>query len=132
MMFVFFSSRRRHTRSTRDWSSDVCSSDLWAVRDPDGWCTVGGLAGALPRVRARGALRRERRGGDVRPEAGVRAVRAVTPGAAVVLGPPPLGLAPTHATVSRRPVREHRIHRPHDLDALVQGHQWALEKAFPQ
>src|SRR5207247_3789222 len=23
-----FSSRRRHTRSTRDWSSDVCSSDL--------------------------------------------------------------------------------------------------------
>src|SRR5438105_1835678 len=23
----FFSSRRRHTRSTRDWSSDVCSSD---------------------------------------------------------------------------------------------------------
>src|SRR6266536_5860608 len=26
----FFSSRRRHTRSTRDWSSDVCSSDLRA------------------------------------------------------------------------------------------------------
>src|SRR5207247_8230194 len=26
----FFSSRRRHTRSTRDWSSDVCSSDLEA------------------------------------------------------------------------------------------------------
>src|SRR5206468_7287035 len=25
---VFFSSRRRHTRSDRDWSSDVCSSDL--------------------------------------------------------------------------------------------------------
>src|SRR5207247_3544325 len=24
----FFSSRGRHTRSTRDWSSDVCSSDL--------------------------------------------------------------------------------------------------------
>src|SRR5207247_8429541 len=24
----FFSSRRRHTSSTRDWSSDVCSSDL--------------------------------------------------------------------------------------------------------
>src|SRR6266849_1366796 len=28
MLFFFFSSRRRHTRSTRDWSSDVCSSDL--------------------------------------------------------------------------------------------------------
>src|SRR3712207_6796936 len=25
---VFFSSRRRHTRYWRDWSSDVCSSDL--------------------------------------------------------------------------------------------------------
>src|SRR5690606_40042392 len=25
---VFFSSRRRHTRFSRDWSSDVCSSDL--------------------------------------------------------------------------------------------------------
>src|SRR6267378_5930048 len=28
--FFFFSSRRRHTRSLRDWSSDVCSSDLLA------------------------------------------------------------------------------------------------------
>src|SRR5690606_41191555 len=25
---IFFSSRRRHTRFSRDWSSDVCSSDL--------------------------------------------------------------------------------------------------------
>src|SRR5438105_15125434 len=30
-MFFFFSSRRRHTRSTRDWSSDVCSSDLVSI-----------------------------------------------------------------------------------------------------
>src|SRR5699024_12235216 len=28
------SSRRRHTRSKRDWSSDVCSSDLWQQRLP--------------------------------------------------------------------------------------------------
>src|SRR5690606_17942545 len=28
----FFSSRRRHTRFSRDWSSDVCSSDLTAMR----------------------------------------------------------------------------------------------------
>src|SRR6266508_5421443 len=27
-VFFFFSSRRRHTRWPRDWSSDVCSSDL--------------------------------------------------------------------------------------------------------
>src|SRR5256886_9349232 len=30
-MFVFFSSRRRHTRFDCDWSSDVCSSDLWVA-----------------------------------------------------------------------------------------------------
>src|SRR5438445_2706346 len=28
ILFFFFSSRRRHTRYWRDWSSDVCSSDL--------------------------------------------------------------------------------------------------------
>src|SRR5205809_2911555 len=28
LLFFFFSSRRRHTRCSRDWSSDVCSSDL--------------------------------------------------------------------------------------------------------
>src|SRR3989449_9729505 len=31
--FFFFSSRRRHTRCSRDWSSDVCSSDL--AGDPE-------------------------------------------------------------------------------------------------
>src|SRR5271157_2495686 len=34
--FFFFSSRRRHTRCGRDWSSDVCSSDLDLVFDSDG------------------------------------------------------------------------------------------------
>src|SRR5690606_40310033 len=28
VVIFFFSSRRRHTRFSRDWSSDVCSSDL--------------------------------------------------------------------------------------------------------
>src|SRR5438445_9255836 len=31
--FFFFSSRRRHTRYWRDWSSDVCSSDLLQYHD---------------------------------------------------------------------------------------------------
>src|SRR5438128_12430967 len=49
--FFFFSSRRRHTRCYRDWSSDVCSSDL----------------------RRRRARRRSRRGGRARaPEPGRR------------------------------------------------------------
>src|SRR5690625_7499901 len=32
MLHFFFSSRRRHTRWPRDWSSDVCSSDLIRAR----------------------------------------------------------------------------------------------------
>src|SRR5690606_39501037 len=35
----FFSSRRRHTRFSRDWSSDVCSSDL-AGTDDSPWKTT--------------------------------------------------------------------------------------------
>src|SRR5690606_40911875 len=31
IFLFFFSSRRRHTRFSRDWSSDVCSSDLYEV-----------------------------------------------------------------------------------------------------
>src|SRR5690625_7559893 len=42
----FFSSRRRHTRWPRDWSSDVCSSDLAADRP--------GLAIARPCTKHRG------------------------------------------------------------------------------
>src|SRR5437868_7694352 len=50
MFFIFFfSSRRRHTRSKRDWSSDVCSSDLVmafatlrdAVHYKDFWLLAG-------------------------------------------------------------------------------------------
>src|SRR2546429_6144656 len=37
--FFFFSSRRRHTRCSRDWSSDVCSSDL-GFR----YATMGGVS----------------------------------------------------------------------------------------
>src|SRR5207245_8117851 len=33
----FFSSRRRHTRCYRDWSSDVCSSDLLDQAKPVVW-----------------------------------------------------------------------------------------------
>src|SRR3989442_3898479 len=38
-LLFFFSSRRRHTRCGRDWSSDVCSSDLIAALNGH---TVGG------------------------------------------------------------------------------------------
>src|SRR5690606_40658141 len=34
-LVFFFSSRRRHTRFSRDWSSDVCSSDLLPANIPN-------------------------------------------------------------------------------------------------
>src|SRR5215510_10267842 len=41
-IFFFFSSRRRHTRWPRDWSSDVCSSDLLdAAGSPVWWAGPG-------------------------------------------------------------------------------------------
>src|SRR5438105_7913448 len=48
----FFSSRRRHTRSTRDWSSDVCSSDLStgpAATSPLPTCAASPTCGATRR-----------------------------------------------------------------------------------
>src|SRR5690606_3710887 len=36
IFIFFFSSRRRHTRFSRDWSSDVCSSDLQQRRNHPG------------------------------------------------------------------------------------------------
>src|SRR5206468_9565582 len=57
--FFFFSSRRRHTRSDRDWSSDVCSSDLCvgrALSSP--WRRVGvGESGGRGRILGHFCLR---------------------------------------------------------------------------
>src|SRR5438445_5090901 len=66
ILYFFFSSRRRHTRYWRDWSSDVCSPDLTVPEPPDRtdeprgdpW-SAGGLLGKHfgdrahhPRIRA--------------------------------------------------------------------------------
>src|SRR5216684_5799514 len=53
VFFFFFSSRRRHTRCSRDWSSDVCSSDLREGRRRP----PAGEVGAPARARARSARR---------------------------------------------------------------------------
>src|SRR5690606_40819326 len=62
----FFSSRRRHTRFSRDWSSDVCSSDL-----PEGRrrrsCCCSPRSSALPPLRE-GSLPE-----GLRPRRGLRA-----------------------------------------------------------
>src|SRR6266496_5329473 len=79
--FFFFSSRRRHTRSLRDWSSDVCSSDLDASGYRCWWLTAcGAMAGVTcwrfcavrERVRPtgkanRGSLRVDEDGRDAAP-----------------------------------------------------------------
>src|SRR5690625_7348886 len=66
----FFSSRRRHTRWPRDWSSDVCSSDLVLAVAQDQQVLVGVDGGGLEQVQHRfqlahvvGARSEERRVG---------------------------------------------------------------------
>src|SRR3989442_323472 len=72
--FFFFSSRRRHTRCGRDWSSDVCSSDLTC------FAGSGDTRRSAQRRRRRSSRRRARSAG--RAAAGARrggAVRVGTP-----------------------------------------------------
>src|SRR5690349_21975639 len=53
--FFFFSSRRRHTRSLRDWSSDVCSSDLGIpLTDDDRLPWLRSIRGAMLQWQAQG------------------------------------------------------------------------------
>src|SRR2546422_6490219 len=78
VIFFFFSSRRRHTRCSRDWSSDVCSSDLTLVRatpgiEPEFGSSGGSVSricqdviegtkqGAIPFLRQRLPVRSEER-----------------------------------------------------------------------
>src|SRR2546428_12883912 len=82
MFFFFFSSRRRHTRSDRDWSSDVCSSDLERLVGLDEHVRVGAAAGrdrgvVVDRERAEVRVGRhvDRRGGGHRGQIGRAAGR---------------------------------------------------------
>src|SRR5204863_2460835 len=58
--FFFFSSRRRHTISLRDWSSDVCSSDL---------SSISGRQAPVSACRCSALPARDRRTGGARPVA---------------------------------------------------------------
>src|SRR5690606_10616739 len=66
----FFSSRRRHTRFSRDWSSDVCSSDLVAHYDIDRVGTVfswraGAQYAPIEAIRFRAQFARAQRAPDI-------------------------------------------------------------------
>src|SRR2546429_5237155 len=67
--FFFFSSRRRHTRCSRDWSSDVCSSDLLLP-------VASGMLATGPRLLQKASWRRPKKAADfpigARPLRGVR------------------------------------------------------------
>src|SRR5438552_4981135 len=65
---VFFSSRRRHTSCSGDWSSDVCSSDL------DGF--QGSSAAATAAPPAAPPAQRPSTGGETTGRAGVRSARS--------------------------------------------------------
>src|SRR5947199_7417046 len=70
MLVFFFSSRRRHTRCLSDWSSDVCSSDLFDVNTY-----------LLDRLteRARGATEYVRPGGNIETAVGDLAAKLASP-----------------------------------------------------
>src|SRR5258706_15199494 len=50
LVFFFFSSRRRHTRLVSDWSSDVCSSDLFGYWHSFNLLACGGGGGGFSTV----------------------------------------------------------------------------------
>src|SRR5216683_1926659 len=91
--YFFFSSRRRHTRSDRDWSSDVCSSDLDGQEEPDARVRAGcGVYAVTGGVRAD-------RGMAGRPGGGAAGTR----GAGRAAGGPGPGDAPAAAAGSPGP-----------------------------
>src|SRR2546426_7521585 len=106
--FFFFSSRRRHTRLQGDWSSDVCSSDLFStaiyyllragersalhrIKSDEVWHHYAGDAVELWLLEEPGRARQVRLGGDGEPQVIVPAgvwygARVVDGGAYALMG----------------------------------------------
>src|SRR5437879_6920621 len=72
VLMLFLSSRRRHTRYIGDWSSDVCSSDLYAEAVQTGNLLF--LTGMLP-TEGRRATFTGRIGAEIDVEGGRKAAR---------------------------------------------------------
>src|SRR2546429_622968 len=111
-MLFFFSSRRRHTRCSRDWSSDVCSSDLEIAVEPALESARAVKAAAVKPVKPRAcadkhATREPLRSIIAVRRAGVRVIVIVAVGAnrwrAVVGGP--IIIAGAHAYAHKDSLR---------------------------
>src|SRR5690349_24483620 len=70
-MLFFFSSRRRHTISLRDWSSDVCSSDLGREVDATAYGFLASFDDPAAAIRCADAIRRDVRGLGIEVGAGI-------------------------------------------------------------
>src|SRR2546429_4521595 len=68
--FFFFSSRRRHTRCSRDWSSDVCSSDLVMGKADSAFSRTAKLEDTTIGWRFVNPLMKAKYGTDSMPETG--------------------------------------------------------------
>src|SRR6266702_7935573 len=111
--FFFFSSRRRHTRWPRDWSSDVCSSDLYPLRR----AVTGASAGPDVTIAVMGA---------VVPEALAAAERLVEAGTqadVVCVSSPGLLFRALRARQG--------AHGQGSFGQGLGGEPWILEQAFP-
>src|SRR5699024_12223663 len=108
----FFSSRRLHTRSKRDWSSDVCSSDLSVTADehprpqtdaaklaslrplfPDGTVTAGNASGINDGAAALIVMSR-----DKADQLGIKPLAKYVGGATAGVKPDIMGIGPIDAT----------------------------------
>src|SRR2546429_4011288 len=88
--YVFFSSRRRHTRCSRDWSSDVCSSDLNRYGLIPWFCGCRGFGGS------RRSLSRRARGDAANQEPIFALVFLRLAGILFIGGLHPIGYAAPH------------------------------------
>src|SRR5699024_6211751 len=120
----FFASRRRHTRSKRDWSSDVCSSDLGA-----GLQGAGHVAGRDHRAQRQGhALAGDEAVGGQRVAVHLRVVVAgyVDAGALLGDGDPAhrSGIERDHLAAAHRPQQRGRVRDVvGQRDPLLRGHR---------
>src|SRR5687768_16371654 len=117
-ILFFFSSRRRHTRCSRDWSSDVCSSDLQRT--------------ARPQVEEVVDLRIAELGGTARDyKPGRDPWRFVVPPPPPTPPPPPPPKPPTAAELQAQREAEERLRKQREAQLAAAAAEAAKPKPPP-